>query len=122
MNAIMNMVGAKSYINSFKRFAESELVQIEDDKLIRIKMDIEYTDKDEELFTVDDIYNPYVYLVAYQTGDPLVKCVICGKDFIKESNNQKTCSKKCSDELHKFRVEENNEKNRPAATQTKKEI
>jgi hypothetical protein len=60
MNAIMNMVGAKSYSSSFKRFAESELVQIEDDKLIRIKMDIKYTDKDEELFTVDDIYNPYV--------------------------------------------------------------
>jgi hypothetical protein len=122
MNAIMNMVGAKSYINSFKRFAESGLVQIEDDKLIRIKMNIEYTDKDEELFTVGDIYNPYVYLVAYKTEKALIKCVICGKDFIKESNNKKTCSKKCSDELHKFRVKENNEKNRPAATQNKKEI
>lgn len=110
MNIIMNMVGAKSYDNSFKRFAETNLIHIEEDKTICIRMDISYTDNSSKLFSVEDIYNPYVYLLAYERGSKLTECIICGKHFIKESNNQKTCSKSCSNELQKFNVAKNNEK------------
>ena len=121
MNTIMQMVGAKSYANSFKRFIETGLVQIEEDKIIRIKMNIPNVDNEKEVFTVEDIYNPYVYLEAWEQGNKLTECVICGKHFIKESNNQKTCSDKCSEELKKFNVAKTNEKNRTAALQDKRE-
>ena len=117
----MQMVGAKSYVNSFKRFIETGLVQIEEDKIIRIKMNIPNVDNEKEVFTVEDIYNPYVYLEAWEQGSKLTECAICGKHFIKESNNQKTCSDRCSKELKKFNVAKTNEKNRTAALQDKKE-
>lgn len=120
MNTIMQMVGAKSYTDSFKRFIKTGLVQIEEDKTIRVKMNISYVDNEKELFVVDDIYNPYVYLLAYEQGSKLTKCVICGKHFIKASNNQKTCNGYCSKELNKFNVAKNNEKNRIAVLQDKK--
>lgn len=110
MNAVMNMVGATAYATSFKRFVETGLVHIEDAETIRVKMEVPYADNDKEVFVVEDIYNPYVYLLAYEHGCKLTECVICGKHFIKESNNQKTCSKSCSDELKKFNVEKNNER------------
>ena len=121
MNTIMQMVGAKSYVNSFKRFIETGLVQIEEDKIIRIKMNIPNVDNKKEIFIVEDIYNPYVYLEAWEQGSKLTECAICGKHFIKESNNQKTCSDRCSEELKKFNVAKTNEKNRTAALQDKKE-
>ena len=121
MNTIMQMVGAKSYVNSFKRFIETGLVKIEEDKIIRIKMNIPNVDNKKEIFIVEDIYNPYVYLEAWEQGSKLTECAICGKHFIKESNNQKTCSDKCSEELKKFNVAKTNEKNRAAALQDKKE-
>lgn len=108
MNAIMNMAGATAYASSFKRFTETGLVHIEDAETIRVEMGITYADKDKEVFVVEDIYNPFVYLLAYEHGSKLTKCVICGKHFIKEANNQKTCSKGCSDELKKFNVEKSN--------------
>lgn len=108
MNAVMNMVGATAYASSFKRFVETELVHIEDAETMRVKMEVSYADNDKEVFVVEDIYNPYVYLLACEQGRKLTECVICGKHFIKESNNQKTCSKSCSDELKKFNVDKSN--------------
>lgn len=121
MNAIMNMAGATAYASSFKRFTETGLVHIEDAETIRVEMGITYADKDKEVFVVEDIYNPFVYLLAYEHGSKLTKCVICGKHFIKEANNQKTCSKGCSDELKKFNVVKNNEKLRILALQDSQE-
>lgn len=115
MNAIMNMVGATSYAGSFKRFVETGLVYIEEAGTIRVKMNVPYTDSEKEAFIVEDIYNPYVYLLAYERRSKLAECVICGKHFIKESNNQKTCNKSCSIELQKFNMAKNNEKLRTAA-------
>ena len=109
------MVGVKSYIGSLNRFAESKLVQIEEDTAVHIKMKIAHTDNDKKVFVVEDIYNPYIYLSAYEQSKPLSECVICGKHFIRVSNNQKTCNKKCSDELQKFNVAKNNEKLRNSA-------
>ena len=110
MNTIMNMTGAKSYANSFSRFVDTGLVQIEENKNICIRMDISQADNDKEVFTVEDIYNPYVYLLAYEQKSKLAECVICGKHFIKNFNNQKTCNKICSRKLQKFNVAKNNEK------------
>lgn len=129
INTFMNMVGAKSYANSFARFKESKLkelklVQIEENtkaKNIRIKMNIQDSEDEKILFEVKDIYNPYVYLLSYEQVGKLSECVICGKDFIKTSNNQKTCGEKCSAELQKFNVTKNNEKMRTAAQQEQKE-
>lgn len=122
MNAIMNMVGATSYAGSFKRFVETGLVSIEEAGAVRVKMNISYTDSEKEAFIVEDIYNPYVYLLAYEQGRKLTECVICGKHFIKESNNQKTCNKSCSIELQKFNMAKNNEKLRAAALDAQKAI
>ena len=62
-----------------------------------------------------------MYLEAGEQGSKLTECAICGKHFIKESNNQKTCSDRRSKELKKFNVAKTNEKNRTAALQDKKE-
>lgn len=124
MNAFMNMVGAKSYANSFVRFKESELIQIDENKEvknIRIKMNIPDSEDEKTLFEVKDIYNPYVYLLAHEQVGKLSECVICGKDFIKISKNQKTCGEKCSTKLQKFNVAKNNQKMRTAAQQEQKE-
>ena len=79
-------------------------------------MNLTHTDNDREVFVVEDIYNPCIYLSAYEQSKPLAECVICGKHFIKVSNNQKTCNKLCSDELQKFNVAKNNEKLRNSAS------
>lgn len=122
MNTIMQMVGAKSYSNSFKRFIETGLVQIEEDATIRVKMNLSKADGENDVFVVEDIYNPYVYLLAWEQGSKLTECVICGRHFIKGFNNQKTCTGKCSEELKKFNVAKTNEKNRNVALQGKKEV
>lgn len=121
MNAVMNMVGATAYASSFKRFIGTGLVHIEDAETIRVKMDVPYAGNGNEVFVVEDIYNPYVYLLAYGQGSKLTECVICGKHFIKESNSQKTCSKFCSDELKKFTMAKNNERLRIVALQDAQE-
>ncbi len=122
MNTIMNMVGAYSYANSFKRFIESGFVHIVKDKAIQLKMDISHTDNNKEVFVVGDIYNPYVYLLAYEQGRELKKCIVCGNHFIKRSNNQKTCCFDCSCELQKFNVEKNDERRRIKVLQERKEV
>lgn len=117
MNAFMDMVGATAYAGSFKRFIGTGLVHIKDAETIRVKMDVSCVDGDNEIFVVEDIYNPYIYLLAYEQGSKLTECVICGKHFIKSANNQKTCNIRCSDELQKFNVVKNNEKLRILALQ-----
>lgn len=114
MNTFMNMAGAKSYTNSLKRFGETGLIRIEEDTAIRIKMDLSHTNQGAEAFMVEDLNHPYVYLLAYEQGKPLAECVICGKHFLKGANNQKTCSKSCSERLQKFNVGKNNERRRAA--------
>lgn len=92
MNAFMEMVGATAYAGSLKRFAETGLVHIAETDTICVKMAIPRAECDKELFFVEDIYNPFVYLSAYEQGRKLKECVICGKHFVKEFRNQKTCS------------------------------
>lgn len=114
MNSIMQMVGAKSYDLSFKRFIETGLVHITADKK-KFLVRLDYNNEDNNtLFNVEDIYNPYVYLMAYEDGKKLNRCVICGKHFIKTYNNQKTCSEKCGKLLKHFNIEKTNERNRNA--------
>lgn len=116
VNVIMKMVGATSYAESFRRFKEkgTNLIQItgegEGESSIRVKIDGLFQKADKVLFEVKDIYNPYVYFEAYEKRKKLTECVICGKDFIKSSNNQKTCTDKCMERLHKLNVSKNNEK------------
>lgn len=117
MNAVMDMAGATAYASSFKRFIDTGLVHIEDTETIRVKMEVPYADSDKEVFIVEDIYNPYVYLLSYEQGSKLMECVICGNHFIKESSNQKTCNKRCSIKLQKFNVKKTNEKLRILALQ-----
>lgn len=124
MNRIMEIAGAKSYSGSFNRFSDTEGIEIVDDTekdCIRIKIDIPEA-KSETLFTVKDIYNSMIYLQAYQEKKDLHECKVCGRDFIKTSNNQKTCGKGCQDILHRFKVAETNEKNRQAALKEKQAI
>lgn len=116
INTIMNMVGAKAYANSFERFDESGLLQIKEDKVICVKMNVPYTNNEKEVFVVEDIYNPYVYLQAYEQECKLMECVICNKHFIKASNNQKTCGEACSEKLKKINVAKTNVKNRIAVS------
>uniref|UniRef100_UPI003FEFF3E2 RNA dependent RNA polymerase n=1 Tax=Lachnospira eligens TaxID=39485 RepID=UPI003FEFF3E2 len=121
MNKIMEMVGAKSYAGSFTRFMDSG-IQIEtDENKISIKLDIEEEDNTEVLFTVQDIYNPMIYLQAYNEDKELSECVVCGKHFIKD-RNKKTCSNKCKDKYHKICVDRNNDKNKSATIADKKAI
>lgn len=109
MNKIMEMVGAKSYAGSFTRFIDSG-IQIEmDENKISINLDIEEEDNSEILFTVQDIYNPMIYLQAYNEDKELSECVVCGKHFIKD-RNKKTCSGECHDKLHNLQVGKNNRK------------
>lgn len=121
MNKIMEMVGAKSYAGSFTRFIDSG-IQIEmDENKISINLDIEEEDNSEILFTVQEIYNPMIYLQAYNEDKELSECVVCGKHFIKD-RNKKTCSGECHDKLHNLQVGKNNRKNKSAAVADKKAI
>ena len=132
MNTIMTAVGAKSYAKSFERFNEQRNEEREqyicitgcekEDKQYNMKIPaLEESDDTDVLFTVQDIYNPMVYLQAYYNKKELVECVICGKHFIK-CGNQKTCSERCRDKYHKMQVANNNQKNRTAAKVEKKVI
>ncbi len=121
MNMIMEMVGAKSYKESFARFIDSGIQIIEDEKTISIKFDINYEDDNNTLFVVQDIYNPMIYLQAYNENKKLTECVVCGKHFIKD-RNKKTCSDKCKSKYHKICVDRNNDKNKTAVVIDKKVI
>ena len=88
---------------------------------MKIKSDIEEEDNSEILFTVQDIYNPMIYLQAYNDDKELSECVVCGKHFIKD-RNKKTCSNKCKDKYHKICVDRNNDKNKSATIADKKAI
>ena len=115
------MVGAKSYAGSFTRFISSGIQIKTDENKISINLDIGEEDNSEILFTVQDIYNPMIYLQAYTEDKELSECVVCGKYFIKD-RNKKTCSGECHDKLHDLQVGKNNRKNKSAAITDKKAI
>ncbi len=124
MNKIMELAGVKSYVGSFKRFRDTEGIEVIEDKekeQFKIKIDIPDT-QEQCLFTVGDIYNPMIYLQAYQQNKPLCKCKVCGKEFVKTSNNQKTCGKSCSELLQHLNVARQNEENRKANMKERKVI
>lgn len=121
MNKIMEMVGAKSYAGSFTRFMDGGIQIKTDENKISINFDIEEEDNTEVLFTVQDIYNPMIYLQAYNEDKELSECVVCGKHFIKD-RNKKTCSGECHSKLHDLQVGKNNRKNKSATIADKKAI
>ncbi|MCM1059645.1 MAG: hypothetical protein NC452_05070 [Eubacterium sp.] len=116
MNKILEISGAKSYSGSLKRFSDTKGIYVEDEKdRIRIKFDFPCSCK-EKAFSVNDIYNCIVYMKAYETGKEILKCAVCGRDFIKKSGNQKTCSEKCKDILHRYnKAKANNAKRKKCA-------
>jgi len=106
------MAEVKSYEGSLKRLNEMPGITIINDKekeRYRIKIDL-HTNNSKTLFEVGNIYNAMIYLKAYTQGKKLLKCKICGKDFIRESNNQKTCSVECQKDLHKLNQAWTNER------------
>lgn len=124
MNKIMEIADVKSYTGSFKRLNDIEGIEIIDDEQkeqFKIRINIPDT-QNQILFTVENIYNSMIYLQAYQQNKSLCKCKICGRDFIKTFNNQKTCRDKCRDELHRLSVAKTNEENRKAVLEAKKVI
>ncbi len=124
MNKVISIAGVKSYKGSLERFSNTDGIDLVDDKTkdeYRIKFDVPKT-ASETLFEVKDIYNSMMYLKAFEQGKKPYVCVVCGKDFIKTSNNQKTCCDDCGKELHRIRQAEINEKKRLASIQSKQAI
>lgn len=124
MNKIMKMADAKSYAGSLKRFQNAEGIEIIDDEekeQFKIKIDIPNV-QEKSLFTVRNIYNPMIYLQAYQQNKDICICKVCGRDYIKTSNNQKTCGKKCSDELQHLNVARKNEESRKNNIKSKRQF
>lgn len=125
MNKIMEIAGAKSYKGSFSRFNNTTGIEIEDDKekeQFRIKIDLPDTDDSEVLFTVGNIYDSIMYLQAYADNKKICICKVCGRGFIRKSNNQKACEGECQDILHRMNQARVNEKNRKAALESKQAI
>lgn len=119
MNKIMDIAGVKSYKGSFDRLNQTEGITIDEDKQkerFKIKFELPNSHSDA-LFTVSNVFTPITYLRAYMGGKTPDKCKVCGKDFIKTSNNQKTCSSKCSRELHKINVLRTNKRMREEKVQ-----
>ena len=124
MNKIMEIAGARSYVGSFDRFRETngiEIIEDEEKEQYRIKIDIPNVEE-QCLFTVRNIYNSMIYLQAYQQNKDICVCKVCGKDFIKTSNNQKTCGKSCSDVLQRLNVAKRHEKSRKTEVKEQKVI
>ena len=125
MNKIMEIAGAKSYKGSFSRFNNTIGIKVEDDKekeQFRIKIDLPDTDNSEVLFTVGNIYDSIMYLQAYVDNKKICICKVCGRGFIRKSNNQKACEGECQDILHRINQARVNEKNRKAALESKQAI
>lgn len=122
MNKIMEIAGAKSYKGSFSRLKNTAGINIEDDEekeQFRIKIDITDTDNSEVLFNVGNIYDSMMYLQAYEQNKKICLCKVCGRGFIKKSNNQKACEGECQDILHRINQARVNEKNRKVALEPK---
>lgn len=125
MNKIMEIAGAKSYKGSFSRFNNTIGIKVEDDEekeQFRIKIDLPDTDNSEVLFTVGNIYDSIMYLQAYVDNKKICICKVCGRGFIRKSNNQKACEGECQDILHRMNQARVNEKNRKAALESKQAI
>lgn len=61
-----------------------------------------FNNKSEKIkFLVPNINRAYVYYEYNFNHKSMEQCIICGRDFIKNSNVQKTCCSKCSDILRK---------------------
>ena len=121
----MEIAGAKSYKGSFSRFNNTIGIKVEDDKekeQFRIKIDLPDTDNSEVLFTVGNIYDSIMYLQAYVDNKKICICKVCGRGFIRKSNNQKACEGECQDILHRMNQARVNEKNRKAALESKQAI
>lgn len=110
MKRVMEIAEAKSYTGSLKRFADTEGIEIIDDT-DKNCYKIKFTEicQDEVIFTVKNVYNPMPYLLAYEQDKKICVCEVCGKDFIKAANNQKTCTDKCKEELHRWNQARANE-------------
>lgn len=124
MNTVVKIAGAKSYDGSFKRFNEVkgiEIINDEESERFRVKINIPDSQR-QKIFTVSDVYNSMVYLRAYLNNKKICVCKVCGKDFVRKSNNQKTCGNDCKDELHRLNQARTNEKNRKAAIEVKQAI
>ena len=124
MNRIMEIAGAKSYVGSFNRFRDTngiEIIEDEEKEQYRIKIDIPNVGE-QCLFTVRNIYNSMIYLQAYLQNKDICVCKVCGRDFIKTSNNQKTCGKACSDLLQRLNAARRNEESRKTAMEGQKAI
>lgn len=102
MNNIKEWAGVKSYKNTLNRFKDNLMVDIiEDEACYKIKIDLLEFEKSDVAFTVFDLYNPMVYLIAFEDNKELVKCEYCERHFINDKN-KKTCSEKCSEKLKKI--------------------
>lgn len=113
MNRIMQMACVSSFQGSLKRLKREEGIEIIEDgekRYYKIKFNIPDDAEGEVQFNVADVYNPMVYFQAYKKKQKIYQCRMCGKDFLRESNNQKTCSKTCSDKLSKWNQLRVNEK------------
>lgn len=123
MNKIMEIAGAKSYAGSFKRFRETENIEIiedEDNKYYMIKFIVSDFQNDV-LFNVGNVYNSMIYLQAYLKRKQVCNCKVCGKEYIREKN-QKTCGDKCSEMLRRLNQAKINNKNRSSAIESKQVI
>ena len=124
MNKVMEIAGAKSYKGSFVRLNETAGIVIEDDEekaQFRIKIDIPDIDSSEVLFNVGNIFDCMMYLQGYEEGKRVHLCKVCGRGFVKKTNNQKTCGKECQEELHRLNQAKTNEKNRKTALEETKQ-
>jgi hypothetical protein len=70
---------------------------------------LEYADKNPETKNViedmDKILEYYeIFFGKKPTKESLKNCIVCGKELVKKSNRQKTCSVTCANELNRRRV------------------
>ncbi len=116
---ILKMAGLSSTTTisaALKKLKEMNLINIEAPKskggkiISLVDYDFDVTE-DEIIFTVNNAWNPIIYYRAYFEHKKIGKCVICGRDILKEGN-KKTCSQKCSDMLKKETKENNYEKSK----------
>ncbi len=123
MNKVMEIAGAKSYAGSFKRFRDTEDIEIienKDNKYYMIKFIVPDL-QNEILFNVGNVNNSMIYLQSYLKNKQVCKCKVCGKEFIKEKN-QKTCGSKCSELLHRLNQARSNTMNKTATDKEKQVI
>lgn len=111
---ILELSKTTSYRDSIGRFQKNELITVkmgQEDKYLDVKINLPGNQNGNILFTVNDVQRPIVYLDAYEEHKKICQCKVCGLDFVKGSNNQKTCSNKCQERLKKLNQAKVNDKN-----------